>query len=250
MSVFTSQGDAFVDAVTEWLETVMIAPAAHIAVIEASSSALLAAGSVLNIPVASAVSIVSNALGDVGKFLLPDLLNPNIEGIPISSAKVTDSRESEVSEVPLIMQQADSRKKTYNTDNVVPRLMEWNIDGYITSFNDLNKTKGWPLSVPRTDPEAGMSIKLTLVLQEEYLDACQLSRKPVWFKTPNSKFKLVQIINKQVDSEATNNNGKHISITLREFNPYIMDELSPSGFVADDLSEQGFPGSRVGGEMV
>lgn len=245
MSVFTSQGDAFVDAVTEWLETVMIAPAAHIAIIEASSSALTAAGSALNIPVSTAVSFVSNKLGEVGEFLLPDLLNPNIEGIPISAAKVTDSRESEVSEVPLIMQQADLRKKTYNTDNVVPRLMEWDIDGYITSFNDLNKTKGWPLNFPRTDPEAGMSIKLTLVLQEEYLDACQLSRKPVWFKTANSKFKLVQIVSKRIDSEPTNNNGKHISITLREFNPYIMDELSPNGYTAEKTTTL-----AAGGEMI
>lgn len=227
MSTWTSAGSAFTNAVTEWLETVIMFPMAHIAVIEAASTALISAGAALNIPVGAAVASVSNFTGAIGDFLMPDLINPNIEGIPISAAKVTMTRESDVSEVPLIMQNSDLRKLNYNTDNVVPRLAEWHIDGYLTSFNDLNKTKNWPLFSRRTDPEAGMLIKTTLVLQKEFLDACQLSRKPVWFKTSDSKFKLVQITSKHIDTEATYNNGVHIAIVLREFNPYVIDEICP-----------------------
>lgn len=224
--------DAFVNAVAEWLETVMIAAPAHIAIIAAANSALAAAGSAMQIPVSAGISWLSSATGGVGEFLMPDLVNPNIEGIPISAAKVTVTRESNISEQPLIMQEADLRKITYNTDNVVPRLAEWNIDGYLTSFNDLNKTKNWPLSFPRTDPESGMLIKTTLILQKEYLDACQLSRKPVWFKTPDSKYQLVQITSKHIDYDSSHNNGAHITLVLKEFNPYIINEMSPVSITA------------------
>lgn len=244
-TLFTAREDAFKKAVSLWLETTMIAPMAHVGVILASGSSLMAAGTALNLPVSTAVSALNGAIGqggigNLGNYLIPDLVNPNIEGIPISSPAIRSSRENDVSEQAVIVQ--DSKTKEYRTDNSVPKPMEWHIDGYITSMNDLNKTKGWPgasglgtMGNWMKGPDAGVPIKPTLILQKEYLDACQTSRRPVWFKTEDCQFKLVQIVNHVFEKSASQANAVHVTIELKEFNPYIIEDLPGSELVGEQV---------------
>lgn len=244
-TVFNARENAFKRAVTAWLETTMLAPMAHVGVILASGSSLMGAGTALNVPVASAVAmlgggVASGGIGNLGAYLIPDLVSPNIEGIPICSSTIRSSRENEVSEQAVIIQ--ESQSKEYKTDNSVPRLMIWHIDGYITSMNDLNKTKGWPgasglgyMGAFMQGPDSGVPIKPTLILQKEYIDACQTSRRPVWFKTNDCQFKLVQIVDHEFEQTTEAANAVHATITLKEFNPYIVDDITSTEIVGDQV---------------
>jgi len=232
-----AQDTNFYKGIAAWLETTMSAPMAHWGVIMASATGAASEGASLGIPVSAAVSSLSHGagadvLGTLSDYLLPDLVNPNIEGIPISSPRIRSSRESDISEQQVICQK--SATKEYRTDNTVPRLMEWSIEGYITSLSDINRNyrkAGKDLKSINSGtgmafggPDKGLPIKPTLVLQKQYLDACQCSRRPVWFKTNDCQFKLVQIASCAFDQEASNGNTVQVTMTLKEFNPYIIED--------------------------
>lgn len=133
------------------------------------------------------------------------LAEPNVAGIPISAAKVESNRDIEVSESMVIVQSTKSRK--YWTDNAVPRLKEWSIDGYLTVTSTL---------------DAGCLIKPSLQWQAYYLDVCAKSRRPVLFKTNRGEFVKVQITNLHTMEEASYNNAIQITMTLKEYNPYTI----------------------------
>lgn len=139
------------------------------------------------------------------KLLDEALMQPNIAGIPISSAKVETTREIEVSESMVIVQSTKNRK--YWTDNAVPRLKEWTIEGYLTSTSPL---------------DTGCLIKPSLQWQAYYLDVCARSRRPVLFKTNRGEFTQVQITSFHTTEEASYNNAIQVSISLKEYNPYTI----------------------------
>lgn len=150
----------------------------------------------INTSVHSAVAI---------KLLDEALMQPNIAGIPISSAKVETNREIEISESMVIVQSTKNRK--YWTDNAVPRLKEWTIEGYLTSTSPL---------------DIGCLIKPSLQWQAYYLDVCARSRRPVLFKTNRGEFTQVQITSFHTIEEASYNNAIQVSISLKEYNPYTI----------------------------
>lgn len=137
--------------------------------------------------------------------LLRATVEPNIAGIPISSAVVDTNREVEVSESQVIVQ--STRQKKYWTDNAVPRLKEWTITGYLTSMSPL---------------DSGQLIKPSLQWQAFYLDVCASSRRPVSFKTNRGEFVKVQITNLHTVEEASYNNAIKVEISLKEYNPYFV----------------------------
>lgn len=134
------------------------------------------------------------------------LAMPNIAGIPISAARVTTNREIEISESMVIVQSNHSRE--YWTDNSVPRLKEWTIEGYLSSASPL---------------DSGWVIKPSLQWQIYYLDVCAKSRRPVLFKTNRGEFVNVQITTLNTTEEASYNNHIGITISLKEYNPYIVE---------------------------
>jgi hypothetical protein len=137
--------------------------------------------------------------------LLQATVEPNIAGIPISSASVDTNREVEISESQVIVQ--STRQKKYWTDNAAPRLKEWTISGYLTSMSPLDN---------------GQLIKPSLQWQAYYLDVCASSRRPVTFKTNRGEFVRVQITNLHTVEEASYNNAIKIEISLKEYNPYFV----------------------------
>lgn len=143
--------------------------------------------------------------------LLQATVEPNIAGIPISSASIDTNREIEISESQVIVQSTSQKK--YLTDNAVPRLKEWTISGYLTSLSPIDQ---------------GTLIKPSLQWQAFYLDVCASSRRPVTFKTNRGEFVKVQITNLHTSEEASYNNAIKVEISLKEFNPY---------FVSSNMSE-------------
>lgn len=150
-------------------------------------------------------SDVRTALPTTTSLLDEALVQPNIAGIPISSAKIETNREIEVSESMVIVQTTKSRK--YWTDNAVPRLKEWTVEGYLTSITPL---------------DTGCLIKPSLQWQAYYLDVCAKSRRPVLFKTNRGEFTQVQITSFHTIEEASYNNAIQVSISLKEYNPYTI----------------------------
>ena len=138
--------------------------------------------------------------------LMKAVVEPNIAGIPISSASVDTNREIEVSESQVIVQSTKTKK--YWTDNAVPRLKEWSVSGYLTSTSPL---------------DGGQLIKPSLQWQAYYLDICAKSRRPVTFKTNRGEFCKVQITNLHTVEEAGYNNAIKVEISLKEYNPYFIE---------------------------
>lgn len=131
------------------------------------------------------------------------LMMPNIEGVPISTSAVDTSREIEISEQQLIVQ--NEGQKQYWTDNAVPRLRTWTIEGYITSTLKIDQQ---------------FLIKPSLDMQVEFLDVCAKSRKPVLFKDDRGEFHWIQINNFNTHMDATYSNAVKVQLVLKEFNPY------------------------------
>lgn len=160
-------------------------------------------------PLYAAIQQTSNAIRSVtnplSSLISKALAEPNVAGIPISAAKVETNRDIEVSESMVIVQSTKSRK--YWTDNAVPRLKEWNIDGYLTVTSPL---------------DSGCLIKPSLQWQAYYLDVCAKSRRPVMFKTNRGEFVKVQITNLHTMEEASYNNVIQVTMSLKEYNPYIV----------------------------
>ena len=141
---------------------------------------------------------------------------PNIEGIPISSDRITTTRDIDVGEQMMIVQSTSS--KEYWTDNAVPKLKEWHIEGYITTSLSL---------------DSQYLIKPSLKMQMNFLDICAASRRPVLFKDNRGEFLFVQITNLQTEEEATYNNAIKVSISLKEYKPYKVKNMASAIDVAN-----------------
>lgn len=163
-----------------------------------------------------------NKIAGVTDVLLQATVQPNLAGIPISSASITTNREVEVSESMVIVQ--SSYTKQYWTDNAVPRLKEWSVEGYLTSVSPLDN---------------GCLIKPSLVWQAYYLDVCAKSRRPVLFKTNHGEFVKVQITNLHTEEVADYNNAIKISVSLKEYNPYFVDSQTGQEIVAVFVGTRG-----------
>lgn len=155
-----------------------------------------------------AATSLGQIISKAGTLAMQALAQPNVAGIPISSPKVETNREIEVSESMVIVQ--SEAMKQYWTDNSVPRLKEWTVEGYLTSISPL---------------DTGCIIKPTLQWQAYYLDVCAKSRRPVLFKTNRGEFVKVQITNLHTTEEASYNNGIQVSLTLKEYNPYFINKI-------------------------
>lgn len=160
----------------------------------------------LYLTVSRASSNIRSIAGTLATVIDKALAEPNVAGIPISAAKIETNREIEVSESMVIVQSTKERK--YWTDNAVPRLKEWNIDGYLTTTSPL---------------DSGCLIKPSLQWQAYYLDICAKSRRPVMFKTNRGEFVKVQITNLHTNEEASYNNAIQVTMSLKEYNPYIVN---------------------------
>lgn len=143
------------------------------------------------------------------------LAEPNIAGVPISASRVSSNREIEVSESMVIVQ--ESAVKKYWTDNAVPRLKEWTIEGYLTSASSL---------------DIGCVIKPSLTWQAYYLDVCAKSRRPVIFKTHRGEFVKVQITNLNTEEDPSYNNVIKVSISVKEYNPLLIKSDPGSSLLA------------------
>lgn len=133
------------------------------------------------------------------------LMLPNIEGVPISSSVVNTDRSVDVGEHPMIVQ--SSTKKQYWTDNAVPKLKEWTIEGYITTSLTLDNL---------------YLVKPSLKMQINFLDMCAESRRPVLFKDNRGEFIFVNIMNLRTIEEASYNNAIKVSISLKEYKPFTV----------------------------
>lgn len=196
------------------------------------NNTLVGTGSVIGIANAFVTSNISSVLGaatglstvlggNSTETLSQVLMMPNIEGIPISSNKVITSRSADTSEQVLIVQ--STAQKKYWTDNVVPHLKEWQINGFITSSLSIDQ---------------GFVIKPSLDLQLKFLDICMLSRRPVLFKNGRGEFIFVQITNLQTVETPEYNNGIEITVSLKEYVPYeVTTEIQEIDVAVQDLSE-------------
>lgn len=201
----------------KWLDTVTTLPFMHKTVmfgtsLLASTKAVrgtmsLIANSVVGSDFFSTAKTGLSKAADLLNKLNQLLMSPNIEGIPINTTSVKVSREVDISESLVIVQ--DTYGKDYKTDNAVPHLREWNLEGYLTSVSNLDNM---------------LLIKPTLMLQMKYLDACAASRKPVWFKTDNNEFFKVQITRLYFERVAESTNAVHVLVSLKEFKPYIVED--------------------------
>lgn len=138
--------------------------------------------------------------------------DPNIEGIPIKTPKISCKREVQISEYGVIMESGYYNK--YITDNASPSPRTWDISGYLTSCWDI---------------DCGLNIKPSLQLQEKLLDAFAKSRRPLWFKTDECEFVTVQIASLTIDRQAENMNAHAITIQLKEFVP--LETISKASIV-------------------
>ena len=151
------------------------------------------------------------------------LVEPNIEGIPISSPQVVSDREIDVGEQMMIVQSTTQKK--YWTDNAVPHLKTWTVEGYITTQLSLDN---YYISKP------------SLRMQHEFLDICAASRRPVLFKDNKGDFRLVQIMSLHTEEVAEYNNAIKVTIQLKEYKPFQVGTFTNISKVAGkDISSIG-----------
>lgn len=132
---------------------------------------------------------------------------PNIEGIMIYAEEEHVSRESEVSEDPLIVQ-SDIGATQFVTDTANPHPRTIRVNGHIMS----NSSVDW-----------GLILKPSIETQVAFLDACMLSRRCVWYKTHYNKFIKCLITNFEYSYDPKTNNAIQVQVTLKEFVPLLMD---------------------------
>lgn len=137
------------------------------------------------------------------------LMVPNIEGVPISTATIDTSREVDIGDEMMIVQ--STAQKQYWTDNAVPKLKEWVVSGYITTQLSLDSL---------------YLVKPSLKMQHEFLDICAASRRPVLFKDNRGEFRFVQIMNLSTTEEASYNNAIKVTISLKEYKPFTVDNVT------------------------
>jgi hypothetical protein len=155
---------------------------------------------------AATAAVLSKASPYLQEVWEKTLVLPNIEGIPINTSSLATSREVEVGEQMMIVQ--STLQKQYWTDNAVPKLKEWQLEGYITTALSLDSL---------------YLIRPSLKMQLNFLDTCAASRRPVLFKDNRGEFMFVQITNLQTTEEATYNNAIKVNISLKEYKPFTVD---------------------------
>lgn len=128
--------------------------------------------------------------------------DPNLEGIPIKSPEITVSREVEVSEYGVVMD--EGYMHNYVVDNAVPKPRIWSVQGYVTS---------------RWEVDTGFILKPSLQQQIKMLDGYAQSRRPLWFKTDENEFVRVQITSLTINRKAENMNAHALTMQLKEFVP-------------------------------
>lgn len=172
-------------------------------------------------------SFGNTALGEVLNKAVQCAMDPNIEGIPLSSTEVSVVRNVAVSEnCYIIPASADNGilsagTRQYIADNAVATPREWSVEGFLTTLT--------------TSLDTGVVIKPTLLAQELYLDTCAKSRRPVWFKTPNNLFHrvLIQQLVFRQKPEATN--ATYVSAVLKE---YVVFETDMQTMSATEATQQ------------
>lgn len=146
---------------------------------------------------ASTVSSVTNKLVKV-------TIDPNIAGIPIKSASEDISRNIDVSEQSVIIEQ-NTAGRQYVTDSAAPKPREFHVTGYVTTLSHLLDT-GW-------------LIKPTLKFQMNWLDGVSKIRIPIWYKTYYGEMIRVLITDLKFTQDPKVQNAVAVDVTLREYIP-------------------------------
>lgn len=159
--------------------------------------------------------------------VMKGISDPNIEGVPIRTTKISVQRQVDVSEQASIVQA--EKTKEYNVDNAVPRLRRWQIEGY--------------LSLIQPAMDYFYTIKPSLLLQAAFLDACAASRVPVWFKDNNNAFHHVLITSFQAQQVADTTNAIQVTVGLIEYKPF---EIKTSSLASTDGVKIGSDTKKAG----
>lgn len=207
--------NSFEKGVSAFMSTTLSDSAAHIAVITAMGAVnglqRFGNNQVTSVTNAYILQLKNSAVGanisDYMNKAVETLMEPNIEGIVIHTDTSTVTRDVDISESVTIVQ--EGYQKEYNIDNAVPHLRQWTLTGYMTSILSFGL-------------DTLFTIKPTLIMQQNYLDAVAASRQPVWFKTSNCEFVLVQISHLEMSQSPDATNAIKISISLVEYKPLTM----------------------------
>lgn len=214
--------EAMDKAIDTYLQSACVTPDLHIATIV--TSGLLSGGKKKGkslLDMIESVDVVTSFLTSSASLfgLAQDLMNetwdalrdPNIEGIPIAAPSIKVSRDSDVSEYPVISEYGMSKLSIIDTCCPHPR--KWTISGYLTSISALDD---------------GFTIKSSLITQVLVLDAFQRSRRPLWFKTADCEFYQVLISSMTIEDTAESSTTKKINIELVEWFVIEADNLGQS----------------------
>lgn len=130
-------------------------------------------------------------------------LQPSLSGIPIVCQEEDSTRQIDVSEEPIIVEQAYESTQ-YVTDAAIPRPREWTLQGYLMPFDPLT---------------TGLVIKPMIGLMRATLDMYAKSRKPVLFKTSDLTFKKVLITQFHWKYQSKVQNGLEVTVSVKEYCP-------------------------------
>lgn len=156
--------------------------------------------------------------------ILDELKNPNVDGIPIHATKEVLSQDIEVGEQVVIVQ--DSASKEVCVDNVVPKLRQFSVQGYLMA-NQLTLV----------DPY--LVLKPSLQLQKRVLQAYANSRKPVWYKTGDNEFIVCLIKHIETGRTEKGLNAIEISMQLQEFKVWYTESTVRSPTKGKSVSSIG-----------
>lgn len=163
-------------------------------------------GTILSMGTSLSNSITATA-NETMSTILKETLQPNIEGIPIQTTRITCSHSADVSDKRVIIQR--DMKKSYITDSITVKPREWEIEGYLTS-----------MSIVLDDHAI---IKPSLILQVNILDSLMDASKPVLFKDDKNRFFPVLMKGFRHTTVAETENALQVSIALQEFYPYEVE---------------------------
>ena len=139
-----------------------------------------------------------------------ELKDPNIEGIPIQAESEVLAQDIDINKQVVIVQ--SSAQKDIYVDNAVPQLRTWQLKGYITAT--------------RTDLDALLVIKPSLIAQRALLTYYANARLPVWFKTHDGLFYKVLIKHIDFAYDVRALNALLVNIVLTEYK-ILESETSP-----------------------
>lgn len=199
--------DAIDKIVYKWLNLMNTNPPLGITL---HTSAILAAGATEH-AVASASGVLlspSSASSDAINKAYEYIRDPNIEGIVVHAEKESCSRDIEVSQRQVLSVEGDSsedtssQRKKYIVDNAVPKLREWQLEGYIMTSDVFCR---------------GLTVKPDLILKLMMLDSYSKARLPVLFKSSDMRFYKVLITHYDYAYDPKATNAAAVNITLQEF---------------------------------